>query len=203
MHFHTLDNYSQLDSPIHRLPTSLKMAVSLALVIAVVTVPARNFVFLGAVGLFLFLVAAASLIPGIFLIKRIILLEPVVLGVAVFALFQPGGGKLFAALVARSSLCILCLTLLANTTPFGEMLAVMKRLRVPALLVTTLALMHRYLFVLLEESQRMRRARASRTFAKSRLGGWRSLSTVCSQLFVRSTERAERVYAAMCARGWS
>src|SRR5690242_4548088 len=121
MHFHTLDNYSQLDSPIHRLPTWLKMAVSLALVVAVVTVPARHFLFLGSVGLFLFFVAAASLIPGIFLVKRLVLLEPVVLGVAVLSLFQPGGGALFAALVARSSLCVVCLTLLANTTPFGDM----------------------------------------------------------------------------------
>jgi cobalt/nickel transport system permease protein len=203
MHFHTADNYSQLDSPIHRLPTWLKMAASLGLVIAVVTVPARHVIFLGSVGLFLFFVAAASLIPGTFILKRLILLEPVVLGVAVLSLFQPGGGVLFAALVARSTLCILCLTLLANTTPFGEMLAIMKRLKVPALLVTTLALMHRYLFLLLEESQRMRRARSSRTFVRSRTSAWRSLASVCSQLFVRSTERAERVYAAMCARGWS
>jgi cobalt/nickel transport system permease protein len=75
-------------------------------------------------------------------------------------------------------------------------------MRVPALLVTTLALMHRYLFVLLDESERMRRARSSRTFWRQRRARWRMLGTVVGQLFVRASERAERIYAAMCARGW-
>ncbi|MEI8197996.1 MAG: energy-coupling factor transporter transmembrane component T, partial [Phycisphaerae bacterium] len=93
----------------------------------------------------------------------------------------------------------------------ADLVEARRRLRVPALLVTTLALMYRYLFVLVDESQRMRRARQSRTFAASgsgatrAVGGWRSwrtLATVVSQLFVRASERAERIYAAMCARGW-
>ncbi len=202
MHSHFLENYSGIDSPIHRAPTFLKMAVCVGLIVVCVTLPVRHVVIFASIGMFLFLVAAASLLPGLFLLKRLIFLEPIVLGAAMLSLFQPGGGRIFAALVVRSSLCITCLTLLANTTPLGEMLVVMKQLRLPTLLVTTIALMHRYLFVLLEESQRMRRARASRTFDRSRASAWKSLASVCSQLFVRSTERAERVYAAMCARGW-
>ena len=79
----------------------------------------------------------------------------------------------------------------------------MKRARVPAILVSILALMYRYLFVLVDEAQRMRRARASRTFRPGRWWRWHALATVIGQLFVRSTERAERIYAAMIARGWS
>jgi cobalt/nickel transport system permease protein len=202
MHFHFLDNYSQLDSPIHRLPAWVKMFVAVGIVAACVLTPLHHVVFFGCVGLLLFLIAAASLIPGAFLIKRVLLLEPIVLGVAVLSLLQPNGGWIFLGLVARSSLCIVSLTLLANTTPLGEMLRVMQQLKLPAILITTVALMHRYLFVLLEESQRMRRARASRTFRKSQRSAWTSLATVAAQLFVRSTDRAERVYAAMCARGW-
>jgi cobalt/nickel transport system permease protein len=97
------------------------------------------------------------------------------------------------------------------------MLTVLRRLRVPPLLVTTLALMHRYLFVLVEESERMRRARASRTFRHSGHPGpskrsglwgpgrrihWHVLGSVVGQLFLRASERAERIYDAMCARGW-
>jgi cobalt/nickel transport system permease protein len=203
MHFHFLDDYSSLDSPIHRLPVVLKLTVALVIVVTLAIVPVRHVVLFAAVGFFLFAVAAASLIPGMFLVKRLVFLEPFVLGVGALSVFQPHGGAIFASLAIRSSLCLLCLTLLANTTPFGEMLAVLRRLRVPALLITTLALMHRYLFVVLDESQRMRRARASRSFVRSRTARWRALATVCAQLFVRSTERAERVYRAMCARGWS
>ncbi len=68
--------------------------------------------------------------------------------------------------------------------------------------MTTLALMYRYLFVLMDEAERMQRARASRTFTKPGLRSWKTLGTVVGQLFVRSSERAERIYSAMCARGW-
>jgi cobalt/nickel transport system permease protein len=92
--------------------------------------------------------------------------------------------------------------LLANTTPFAEILRVLRQLRVPDIFITTLALMYRYLFVLADEAERMKRARQSRTFTHRRWLTWKTLATVIGQLFVRSTERAERIYAAMCARGW-
>jgi cobalt/nickel transport system permease protein len=92
--------------------------------------------------------------------------------------------------------------LLTNTTPFADVLGVLRRVGTPGLLVTVLALMYRYLFVLIDEAERMQRARRSRTFTPRRHRVWKSWSTVIGQLFVRSTERAERIYAAMTARGW-
>jgi cobalt/nickel transport system permease protein len=102
----------------------------------------------------------------------------------------------------RSFLCLLTVVLVSNTTPFSHVLRVLRSVRVPALLITTLALLHRYLFVLVEEAGRMQRARASRSFAPERSARWKTLATVASQLFVRASERAERIYDAMCARGW-
>jgi len=58
------------------------------------------------------------------------------------------------------------------------------------------------MFVLLDESQRMRRARLSRTFTGRQARSWRTRASVLGQLFIRSGERAERIYGAMCARGW-
>jgi len=125
-----------------------------------------------------------------------------VLGVAVLTLFQPGGVGIFATIAVRSTLCLFTMVLLSSTTPIAELLRVLQRLHVPGLLVTTLALMYRYLFVLVDEAERMQRARFSRTFDRRRWHGWKSLGSVVGQLFVRSTERAERIYAAMLARGW-
>ena len=48
---------------------------------------------------------------------------------------------------------------------------------------------------------RMLRARRSRTFAEVARARER-VRAVAGQLFVRASERAERVYLAMCARGW-
>lgn len=197
-----LDRYSRLDSPVHRLPAALKLAATLLLVVAILLVPASRPDVLAACFGLLLLVAGLSRIPWRFLVTRVLLLEPFVLGVALLALFQPNGGRLFLFLVARSSLCLLALVLLSNTTPFADLLRVLKAAHTPAILVTTLSLMYRYLFVLVDEAQRMRRARSSRTFAPRRAHVWHATSTVVSQLFVRSSERAERIYSAMCARGW-
>jgi cobalt/nickel transport system permease protein len=191
-----------MDSPVHRLPAAAKLAAALAVVAAVLLVPQSRPALLGAIAAILLIVAGLSRIPWPFLVRRVAILEPFVLGVAALALLGPGGWRLFAFLAARCTICLLAMVLLANTTPFADLLRVLKRLRVPALMVTTLALMYRYLFVLADEAQRMSRARASRTFIAKRSWAWRISATVVSQLFIRASERAERIYDAMCARGW-
>ncbi len=77
----------------------------------------------------------------------------------------------------------------------------LRRVRVPAILVTTLGLTERYLVVLRDEASRMRRARKARTFVRSRRAAWTASASVAAHLFVRTSLRAERIHAAMLARG--
>jgi cobalt/nickel transport system permease protein len=156
----------------------------------------------GAIAAGLLATAITSRIPLLYLLSRVLLFEPFVLGVAALSLFQHGGFAVFCFLVLRGSICLFAIVLFSNTTPFSELLTVMRRLRIPALLITTLALMYRYIFVLIDETERMHRARVSRTFRIGKRGRWRSMASIAGELFVRSTERAERIHAAMCARGW-
>ena len=151
---------------------------------------------------FLFIGVIVSRISISFLAKRLLMLLPFVLGVVLVNALAPTGRANWLVLAVKSSLCLLTVILVANTTPFSETLRVLKKIRVPALLITTIALMHRYLFVLADEAERMRRACASRTFTPPRHFQWHALATVVGQLFVRASERAERIYDAMCARGW-
>lgn len=202
IHANFLDRHSRMSSPLHRLPAWMKLLAAVTLVLCVVLLPARLAAWLAMPAAMLVALAALSRIPLAFLIKRLALLEAFVAGVAVLAVFQPDGPRIAALLVARCTLCMAAMILLSNTTPFAELLRVLRRLRIPALMITTLALMYRYLFVLADESQRMRRARQSRTFAPSRRRQWRTMATVVGQLFIRASERAERIYSAMCARGW-
>jgi cobalt/nickel transport system permease protein len=197
-----LDRYSRLDSPVHRLGAGVKLGTALAMVVLAMLVPPSRPAALGGIAAVLIAVAGLSRIPWRFLLGRVLLLEPFVLGVAGLALFQPGGWRPFLFLLARSTLCLGIMVLLSNTTPFSDLLRVMKAARMPALLVTTLSLLYRYLYVLVDEAGRMKRARASRTFTPRRLWAWHTGASVVSQLFIRSSERAERIYAAMCARGW-
>jgi len=197
------DRWSYSDSRIHRLPAALKLAVALAMVIVTVVLPVGRWDGFMVIAFLLIGVAAASRVPGTFILRRLVTLEPLALGVAGLAMFQPHGGRIFVTMLVKTTLCLLTMILLSSTTPFSALLDVMKRARVPDILVSTLALMYRYLFVLVDEAQRMRRARASRTFRPGRWWTWHALASVIGQLFVRSTERAERIYAAMIARGWS
>jgi cobalt/nickel transport system permease protein len=197
-----LDSYNRLETPVHRLPASLKLAVALAGVFTIVLAPSTCWAVFPAWAVFLTLAATLGKIPFRFLLKRMLVLEPLVLGVAIMALFQPQGGVRFFWIVVRSSLCLLTMLLFSNSTPFPDLLRVLRSLRMPDLLLSTLELMHRYLFVLLDEAERMRRARASRSFDRRRWRWWKELATLIALLFVRSVERAERIHSAMSARGW-
>jgi cobalt/nickel transport system permease protein len=197
-----LDRYSRLNSPVHRVPAALKLIAAMATVVALLLVPAGEWAGMLVAAVLLLAVAGLSGIPWRFLIRRLALLELFVLGVAMMALFQPGGWRLFLFLITKCTLCLMVMVLLSNTTPFAELLRALKAARMPGLLVTTLSLMYRYMFVLADETQRMRRARLGRTFTRGQSRAWWMRATVVGQLFIRSSERAERIYGAMRARGW-
>jgi cobalt/nickel transport system permease protein len=91
---------------------------------------------------------------------------------------------------------------LAGVTPFHKLLAALRKLHVPVLLVSTLQFMERYRYVLVDELDRMVTARRARTFARGRELPWTLLSGLIGMLFLRTFERAERVHGAMLARGW-
>jgi len=197
-----LSPYRHATSVVHALPAGAKLGVALACILLLVMLPRTAWLAYLGVALGLLAVAIASRVPLRQLLLRLALMEPFVLGVALLALLGPDGTRVFAGMLVKSTLCLGVMVLLTATTRFSDLLAVLWRLRVPALLVTTLALMHRYVFVLLEEMERMRRARRSRTFRADRVAAWRGSAQVAGQLFIRTSERAERVYLAMCARGW-
>lgn len=203
MNLHLLGHqHDHAHSPIHHLPATFKLGVALALIVVTVLVPLGWTWWFAGVASLLVIVIVLSRIPPVFLMRRILALSPFVLGVALANAFQPAVRGHWLGVAARSGLCLLTVIMVSNTTPFSQILRVLQRVRVPGLLITTIALMHRYLFVLADEAERMRRARLSRTFTRRRRFQWQALSTVLGQLFVRTSERAERIFDAMCARGW-
>jgi cobalt/nickel transport system permease protein len=194
--------HGHTDGLMQRLPAALKLGVALVIIVTSVLAPIQWSAWFAGVTAVLILTVAMSRLPPLFLFKRLLVLSPFVLGVVLVNAFQPTGRVNWLGVAAKSVLCLLTVILVSNTTPFSQILRVLKSIRVPALLITTLTLMHRYLFVLADEAERMRRARACRTFTRGRRFQWGVLATVLGQLFIRASERAERIYDAMCARGW-
>ncbi len=220
----TFDRYLEGASAVHRLDPRVKVLVALGFILGVALLPDAAWMAYGAAAL---LIAAATvaarLSPGL-VVRRSLLGLPFLLA-AVTVLFTVPGRALwsgpwglaltdaglmrFGSIVARSLLSIAAAVLLTATTRFPDVLHALRHLRVPAVLVGIIAFMYRYLFVLVEEVQRLLRARAARSarLPGTKGGGslgWRAavVGHMAGQLLVRSLDRSDRVYQAMQARGY-
>jgi cobalt/nickel transport system permease protein len=200
---HLLPSYRHVDSPIHRAPAGAKLVATLLLALGLALVPVHRLAW--TIPPLALVVAASRVarIPFAAFAARVAIAQPFVLGVAVLSIFQGGGLAVFVAIVLKSTTCVAAVQLLAQTTAFQDVLAVLARARVPATLLWTLTLLQRYLLVLVDETNRMQRARAARTWRGGRLAFWKAQASVMAVSFLRSVARAERIYAAMLARGWS
>ena len=178
-----LDRYSRGKSIVHRLDARWKIVIALVLVACVLATPWNLWpLYLWEAGLVLCFYLIAGL-PWRYLMVRLLAMLPFLLLLAsAFPLSRglDGGWELAARLLGG-----------------------LARLAVPQVLLSILAFMYRYMFVLADELEKMRRAKLSRTFYPSLWGDVKLMGTFVGMLFVRAFERAERVYAAMLARGWT
>src|SRR4051794_37086846 len=113
-------------------------------------------------------------------------------------------GLVVAATLAMKMLALvtLALTLLA-TAPLHVTLAAAGRLGVPRLLVHLTLLTYRYVFLLLDELNRLRIALRVRGFRNAMTAhAYRTVGQVTGTLLVRGADRADRVAQAMRCRGF-
>jgi cobalt/nickel transport system permease protein len=110
------------------------------------------------------------------------------------------------ALVITIKFCITMSALIAlvGITPFNSLLAGLQQLHVPEVLVIQLGFLYRYIYILLDTTQHMLRARTARRYG--RLGFRQEIrigTAMIGSLLVRSLSRAEHISRAMQARGFS
>jgi cobalt/nickel transport system permease protein len=99
---------------------------------------------------------------------------------------------------------LLALTALVATMDLATLGRTLHRLGAPAKLVHLLLLAYRYIFVLEQEYQRLHRAARMRNFRPAtNLHTYKTYAYLIGMLFVRASERAERVYQAMRCRGFN
>jgi cobalt/nickel transport system permease protein len=201
-----LDRYGRAQTICHRLPALVKLILALSVVIAGVCLPARLWPAQGVLISLVFIAQSLARIPLAYIFRRLAFFLPLVVAISISVPLSQGfraGWDMTAAILFRSTLAFLALLWLVNVMPFDQMLATLRRLRVPEILIAMLAFMYRYLFVLWDEMDRMRMARRARSFGKERIWRrWKTSAQVIGMLLIRAIERAERVHGAMCARGW-
>ena len=216
-----IDEYSGLDSFIHRLDPRTKLVAGLAFIVAVVLTPASNWRVFACYFLIIAVLLILSKLPPLYVLKRSLVIFPFVFLVAVFIpFFKEGeiagsyniwlwqvsvtysGLFVLANVMVKAWLCILALILLSSTTKLAELLKGLRQLGVPRVMILILSFMYRYIFVLADEVMRMQQARDSRNFGGKRLHQLKTIGNMVGTLFIRSYERGERIYAAMLARGF-
>ena len=220
MHHLNIDKYAYQNSLIHQLDPVCKILVSIIFTSVVVSLPplSLSLVFYCAVGPFTVLVLAD--IPLGFVCKRIILICPFVLVLALSCVFYDQreitltagylvwhttwGWIRCLSIMARFTVSMLTLIALVSTTPFISILTALQTLKVPGILVMQIGLLYRYTFVLMDQAYNMIRARKLRTLRN--LGFKQELRIVASiigSLLMRSLDRAQQINMAMTGRGFT
>ncbi|MFZ5633469.1 MAG: cobalt ECF transporter T component CbiQ [Bacillota bacterium] len=212
------------DTPLYRMDPRVKV-VSIFGFVAVVSSLTSKPLLIAAAGLITGLALLSGMGAG-YLLRRIALVLPftgmvlvifpfAVPGEAVFSmhlgplsLAATGQGVSRAAILSlRVLTAVLAVSTLTATTPFPDLMKALRGLRIPGVFVQVLEFTVRYIFVLVDEVQRMRLARKSRCFKAGRTlfarSTFNTLGQMVGVLFVRSWDRGERIYCAMLARGYS
>lgn len=220
------ERYQARASFIHRLEPRAKVVATVAFVFAATLTPVGQWPVLGGLALILAAAVALSRLSPLLVLGRSALALPFVL-VAVPILFTKEGDELFtipalawdwtatdaglealSTILAKSWLSVCAAVVLTASTTSLDLLRGLRGLGLPRIIVATVSFMYRYIFVIGEEGLRLMRARESRSAKiSSRSGGgilWRARvsGNMVGSLFLRSYERSERVYEAMCARGF-
>jgi len=197
------DTYHHIKTPAHHLDPRSKLSVGLVFVGFVLFTPFIRGFQAAAYGTLLLVAAVAAKIPLKDVLSRIGAVIPFALLMMLSAAFSHLSGRHLAQIFAKSLLSISAMALLAMTTPFPDMLRGLEQFHVPKLLLLFLAFLYRYAAVLGKEAIRLERGWGARYFGRFWARQWFKLGHVLAALLVRSYERAERVYAAMLARGFS
>jgi len=206
MHHSFIDKYSDGTSAIHRFDVRLKIVLSIATLICILSTPQAYMVLLAGYAALILLGWWAAHLPWKHLAQRIGIALPFVALIALGTLIAADRDTrvlYFFFIVAKAALAIGVLSLLTSTTRFPQLLDGFAWFGAPRILTAVLAFLYRYLFILLDEGERLSIGRRSRQLARRRALAWKSRAWMVGTLFLRSLERSERVYHAMLARGFS
>ncbi|CAA7601540.1 Cobalt ECF transporter T component CbiQ [Acididesulfobacillus acetoxydans] len=220
MELAVLDKIAAADSPMHRWDGRVKTVLYL-LAIIVATVLTRWYLVAG-----LWLMALASYralnLPWRHLLLRLSLpfgiawlvflsliftngsrvLLTVSLGPLVLTAYREGLALGFLILL-RIMAAVTLASVLSLCTPMIEILETLRLCKVPNLMIDLAAMMYRYVFILAETGQSMRRAQVSRM---GEGGSWRQqardVGKVAGYVLTKSLDRSIRIYKAMLSRGY-
>ncbi|MDR1248285.1 MAG: cobalt ECF transporter T component CbiQ [Treponema sp.] len=207
-----LEEYALKASPLGAVHPAGKIFAAAAYIVCVASFPSTGLSGLVPYALYPAVLVPLSNIPAAALAKRLVPVLPFALmgGIAnLIFLKEPAfilGGFVisegvlsFVVILLKAIFCALSALLLAGSTPFQVICAELRRFHVPAVFCVQLALMYRYIAVLLGEASAMYTAYKLRSAEKAiRM---KDMGSFLGHLALRSVDKAGRVYNAMKLRG--
>lgn len=215
-----IDRYAY-SNRIHRLHPAYKAGCSLLAIVLCLSID-RPLVNLLILGLMMSLTIFWAGLPGRFVLRLSLaeggFLFVGVIGVAISVSIDPIPGALSLGplwliigaesawsavnLLTRALGCVAAMNFLALTTPMVDLMDLLRRLRVPEVLVDLMGLIYRFIFVLLDSLERMRLAQEVRLG----YGNWRSslhsAAQLATNLFIETFRRSRNLETALQGRGW-
>ena len=212
--FGRLDRLSYRDTFVHRLDPRVKVIATMLFLFTVISFPKYEVAALVPFFLFPVLLTTVGDIPIRFILRKVLLVSPfaIMIGVlnplldtatitVISGIPISAGAVSFLSILLKFSLTVSAALLLIATTSFPGICHALRRLGLPSLFVSQLLFLYRYIFVLMEEAMRITRARDMRSVG-SRGAGIKVFVRLIGTLFVRTVDRAERIYYAMLSRGF-
>lgn len=209
-----LDQLSYKNTFVHRLNPRAKLIATLLFLFTVISFPKYEIVSLLPFFLYPMLLMTLGEIPFLFILKKVILVSPFAIFIGIFnplldsgqvfifdGLMISAGWLSFFSILVKFTLTVSTALLLVATTSFPGVCHAFRQLGAPSLFVSQLLFLYRYIFVLMEETMRIIRARNMRSYGRR----GKSINVavrLVGVLFLRTVERAERVYYAMLSRGF-
>jgi cobalt/nickel transport system permease protein len=191
-------------STLYRFDARVKLASTIMLV--VVTALLQNIAALIFVLVFVLILSLSSKVPMHHIRENFVLAAPFIIFAAVTVLLTSNSWNALAMAV-RISASVLALIVLVSTTPFFEMMSAFRWFRMPRLLANLILFTYRFIFILRDESDRMKMARKARGFSGGRhlfeKRAFQTISNTIGMVFVRSSQRATNIYDALLTRGYS
>lgn len=209
-----LDRLSYQDTCVHRLDPRAKVLATILFLFTVISFPKYEVISLVPFFLFPVLLMTIGEIPVLFIFKKVLIVSPFAIFIGIFNPFLDArtvavlcgipvsaGCISFLSIILKFTLTISAALLLIATTSFPGVCHALRQLGFPPFFTSQLLFLYRYIFVLMEEAIRITRARDMRSFG-TRGTGIKVFVRLIGILFLRTVDRAERIYYAMLCRGF-
>jgi len=216
--FRDMDDLSSMNSPIHGLHPLTKLIFSVVYILTVVSFDKYDLTGLSVMVLYPLLMFSLSGIAVGTCFRKLKIVLPLVLAVGVlnplfdrtpmlrlpctwFPHWISGGFISMGTLMLKGIFCLMASFILVATTSLDAICAALRKVRVPAMLVTLLLLTYRYISVMMNEVSVMTTAYKLRAPGQKGVH-YKAWGSFLGQLLLRSVDRAEELYSSMVLRGF-